>query len=159
MRGRCARPNQWLLGPVTSRKASISPLFWGRTVRAPWIGGFGLPDSATALGTDPEVRVLACKDVTAELLCGQSRVAWITRHLATAVADTTDNPNELGMRVSRKLLHLVEDTKRRPWVRLLGGEHQAEAFPGHALNDVRAAWIRSRIVAEGAVKKCLHRGR
>ena len=61
--------------------------------------------------------------------------------------------------VTRKLLYLVDDAKRHTWIRLLGGEHQADAFPGHALNDARAAWIRSRVVAEGAVKKRLHLGR
>jgi len=99
------------------------------------------------------------KDCASELFCGKRRVAGIIRNLATAVSDTTDNTNELGMRVTRKLLKLVDDAKRRTWVRLLGSEHQADAFPGHAVNDTSGVWIRSRIVAEGAVKKRLHLGR
>jgi hypothetical protein len=96
--------------PVSSRQ------FLSRRSTGSWIGGFGLPDSSTALGIDPEVRVPARKDFASELFCGKSRVAWITSNLTTAVADPTDNPNELGMRVTSKLLPLVDDAKRRTWI-------------------------------------------
>ena len=55
--------------------------------------------------------MLAGKDFASELLCGKNRVAWIATDLASAVADATDNTNELGVRVTRELLNLVDDPK------------------------------------------------
>jgi hypothetical protein len=61
------------------------------------------------------------------------------------------------MRVTRELLNLVHDAERRTRVSLLGSEHQADAFARDIPSMTRAeSGLRSRVVAEAAVKKSLH---
>jgi hypothetical protein len=49
----------------------------------------------------------------------------------------------------------MDDAERCARVSLLGSEHQADALVGHTVNDAGKVWVRSRVVAEGAVKKRL----
>jgi hypothetical protein len=61
------------------------------------------------LGIEPVIRILALKDFPSELFCGKTGAAWITSDLAAAVADATDDANELGVRITSKLLNLMDD--------------------------------------------------
>src|SRR5215813_10060892 len=98
------------------------------------------------------------KDLASELLRGKYRLALVAINFASAVPDATHNTNKLGMGIIGILLNLIDDPKRSTRVSLLGGKHQADAFPGHAVNYASGIRIRGRVIAKSAVKECLHLG-
>jgi hypothetical protein len=87
------------------------------------VDGFGRPDTSTTSSVEPIVKILAREELASELFGRPHGVAGIMSDFAATIANATNHAHKLGVRITGKLLKLMDNAERRPWIRLFGSKH------------------------------------